>query len=382
MTGELTEREMAEIAGKLVRESLRIGRKPSGGFEAVRIMYNSTDSTCVEFALKVEEECWKTGAHTIILPYSSARQKTRFTVTPEEALAQMNPLAEALAKTIDVSIFIGEEDDPGWSGNLADRVKLQAPHKQKLREILDERKVRWAYVGWPIPGAARGYECPLEKFRQIFFDSIRQSFTNEVRRLCEYYRQALEGVDQVTVKAEDGTNLTFSIKGRPILVDDAYISEEDVKRGDVGLNIPTGEVFVAPIEDSANGTISFEKVAIPGFGRILGLKLTFRDGRVVEYEASEGREVFTRFLEANTGDKDRIAELGIGCNPGAQYTGGSIIVDEKIYGTVHIAIGSNTGAYHGRNKASSHLDMIKDMGEGVLLADGNPVMQNGKPLKL
>lgn len=202
-----------------------------------------------------------------------------------------------------------------------------------------------------------------------------------MKRLCEYYRRALEGVDQIAIRAEDGTNLTFSIKGRPILVDDAYISEEDVKRGDVGLNIPSGEVFVAPLEDSANGTIRFERVAIPGFGKIRGLKLSFRDGRVVDYEALEGREVFTHFLEANTGDKDRIAELGIGCNPGAEYTGGSIIVDEKIYGTLHIAIGSNTGAYHGRNKASSHLDMIKDMAGGVLLADGKPIMRNGKPVE-
>jgi aminopeptidase len=381
MVEELTGEEMAEIAGKLVKDSLRIGRKPDGSFEAVRIMYNSTDPTCVEFALKVEEECWKAGAHTLTLPYSSARQKTRFTITPGEALAQMNPMAEALARTIDISIFIGEEDDPGWSRDLASRVRLQAPHKQKLREILDERRVRWAYVGWPIPGAARGYECPLGRFRQIFFNSIRQSFGEEVKKLCDYYRRALEGVDQITIKAEDGTNLTFSIKGRPLLVDDAYISEEDVKRRDVGLNIPTGEVFIAPLEDSANGTIRFERVAIPGFGKIRGLKLVFEDGRVVEYEASEGCEVFTRFLEANTGDKDRIAELGIGCNPGAEYTGGSIIVDEKIYGTLHIAIGSNTGAYHGKNKASSHLDLIKDMEKGTLLADGKIIMHHGKPVE-
>ena len=382
MAGELTDKEMEELAGKLIRESLKVGRKPDGSFEAVRITYNATDPTCERFALKVEEECWKVGAHTLLLPYSSARQKARFTLSPEESLAQMNPMAEALAKTIDVSIYIGEEDNPNWSQNLTDRVKLAAPHKQKLREILDQRKVRWVYFGWPIPGAAEGYGCPVEKFREIFFNSIRFSFSEEVRRLCHYYRQALEGGDQVTIRAEDGTNLTFNIKGRPILVDDGYLSEEDIARGDVGLNIPSGEVFVAPLEETAEGVIKFGRVAIPGFGKIRGLKLVFREGRVAEYEAQEGVEVFSRFLEANTGDKDRIAELGIGCNPGAEYTGGSIIVDEKIYGTIHIAIGSNTGAYHGKNKASSHLDMIKDMSRGELLVDGETVMRGGKPVNL
>jgi len=382
MAGELTDKEMEELAGKLIRESLKVGRKPDGSFEAVRITYNATDPTCERFALKVEEECWKVGAHTLLLPYSSARQKARFTLSPEESLAQMNPMAEALAKTIDVSIYIGEEDNPNWSQNLTDRVKLAAPHKQKLREILDQRKVRWVYFGWPIPGAAEGYGCPVEKFREIFFNSIRFSFSEEVRRLCHYYRQALEGGDQVTIRAEDGTNLTFNIKGRPILVDDGYLSEEDIARGDVGLNIPSGEVFVAPLEETAEGVIKFGRVAIPSFGKIRGLKLVFREGRVAEYEAQEGVEVFSRFLEANTGDKDRIAELGIGCNPGAEYTGGSIIVDEKIYGTIHIAIGSNTGAYHGKNKASSHLDMIKDMSRGELLVDGETVMRGGKPVNL
>ena len=105
----------------------------------------------------------------------------------------------------------------------------------------------------------------------------------------------------------------------------------------------------------------------------------FKKGRVVDFEADEGAENLKDFLDANTGDKDRIGEFGIGCNPGAEYTGGSIIVDEKIYGTLHIAIGNNTGSYHGKNKASSHLDLIKDMRGGVVEVDGVKVMEDGKP---
>ncbi len=379
---ELKPEEMEEIARKLVRESLRLGRKPDGKFDSVRIAYNSTDPSCVEFALKFEEECWRVGVHTLLVPYSSLRSKLKFSITPEESLAEMDPLAEALAKTVDATVFIGEEDDPNWGRDLTQKIKLSAPNKQKLREIIDERKVRWLYVGWPIPGAAAGYGCSVEDFRRIFFNSIRESFSEKLRRLCSYYRDALEGGSRVTVRAPDGTELTFEIKGRPVLVDDGIISDEDLARGDVGLNIPCGEVFLAPLEETAEGKIVFEHVAIPGFGKIRGLKLTFKEGKVVEYEAVEGREVFSRFLEANTGEKDRIAELGIGCNPGAEYTGGSIIVDEKIYGTIHIAIGNNTGAYHGKNKASSHLDMIKSMEKGgELIVDGETIMRNGKPVK-
>ncbi|MEN3037186.1 MAG: aminopeptidase, partial [Candidatus Methanosuratincola petrocarbonis] len=173
----------------------------------------------------------------------------------------------------------------------------------------------------------------------------------------------------------------FSVKGRPVIVDDGIISREDMENGDVGLNIPSGEVFIAPLETSANGYITFPVVVIPGFGRIDRLRLEFRDGKVASYSAESGAERFTKFLESNTGEKDRIAELGIGCNPGAEFTGGSIIIDEKIYRTVHIAIGNNTGSYHGTNQASSHLDMIKDMRGGQLFFDGKLVMEDGEPVK-
>ena len=122
-------------------------------------------------------------------------------------------------------------------------------------------------------------------------------------------------------------------------------------------------VDFAPLETTANGSILFDEVAVPGFGKVTKLRLKFAEGRVV-----------------SVCDKDRIAELGIGCNPGAEYTGGSIIVDEKIYGTIHVAIGNNTGAYHGINKASSHLDMIKSMKQGELYVDGKLVMKDGSPV--
>ena len=78
----LSEEEMRKIAHSLVVNSMRIGKRVDGEFEAVRIIYNSTDDYCQTFALAVEEECWKLGAHTIIIPYSSKREKLRYLLTP------------------------------------------------------------------------------------------------------------------------------------------------------------------------------------------------------------------------------------------------------------------------------------------------------------
>ncbi|MEM2874751.1 MAG: aminopeptidase [Candidatus Hadarchaeales archaeon] len=377
---ELSRGEMRRIARAFVRRSMRIGLR-RGAFDAVRMLYNRTDPTCERFAFTVEEECWRTGAHTLLLSFASGRERLRYLLKPESSLRKMSPFAEAIAKRADVSIFIGEDDDPNWAKGVEGRIRLTAPIREKLHDILDRRKVRWAYFGWPVPGAARTYGCGTRRFRDIFFDSIRRTFYGEVARLCRIYRSLLEGGRTVRIMAEDGTDLSFRITGRPILVDDGVISDEDLKRGDVGVNIPAGEVFVAPIETSADGSISFEEIAIPGFGKVRGLELTFRDGRIRRYSAEDGERNFDNFLRANTGEKDRIAEFGIGTNPGAKYTGGSIIIDEKIFGTVHVAIGNNRGAYHGRNKASSHLDMIKDMGNGEVLVDDRIVMRGGRPVK-
>lgn len=376
---QLSQSEADEVARFLVAESLHVGKRSDGSGESVVIRYNTTDQSCIDFALKVEEECWKRGTHTLLLPISYARERLKLSRKPDGTLKELEPLLVQIAETQDVDIYIGEYDDPNFTAGVVDKWKLGAYCRQKYREILDERKVRWAYLGWPMPSAAAGYGMDVQEFRRIFFNSIRQSFSKDLMKFIKYYGDALEGKDEVRILADDGTDLSFMIRGRPVLLDDPTISAEDVARGDVGLNIPCGEVFVAPLETTANGIILFEKAAVPGFGKMINLQLKFADGRVVNVDADEGADRFNKFLEANSGDKDRIAELGIGCNPGAEYTGGSIIVDEKIYGTIHIAIGNNTGAYHGVNKASSHLDMIKSMKHGELYVDGKLVMKDGAP---
>jgi aminopeptidase len=314
-------------------------------------------------------------------PGSFARERIKLSSKPEDSLREVEPLMLRIAETTDVDIYIGECDDPNFTAGLVDKWRLGAPSRQKYRETMDDRNVRWAYVGWPLPSAARGYGVDQEEFRRILFNSIRQSFSKDLMNNIEYYAGALSGKERVKITAQDGTDLGFKIKGRPVLKDDPTISVEDVARGDVGLNIPCGEVFVAPLETTANGTIIFDEVALPGFGKVTSLRLQFAEGRVVEASAAAGADLFHKFLDANTGDKDRIAEFGIGCNPGAEYTRGSIIVDEKIYGTIHIAIGSNTGSYHGINRASSHLDMIKNMKQGEIQVDGKPMMKNGLPAR-
>jgi aminopeptidase len=349
--------------------------------EVVRLVHSSVEPDCIELAGLIKREVWKRGGHIAAIPYSSAESREHLKLMPWDTSAELPPSSKLAAKTNDARIFLGGDEDINWVRGLETKEKLGAPASQKLHNIMDKRKMRWCLFGWPVP--LKKYFVSPKFYRKTFINSIKTTFTPKVKQLCGYYKKALQGTNIITIKADDGTDLSFSIKGRPILVADGIIDMKDLSRGDVGLNIPDGEVFIAPREYSANGTIIFDYAVIHGFGLVKKLKITFKDGKVVKFSASgNGAKIFRKFLAANTGEKDRIAELGIGTNPAAAFIG-ETIVDEKIFGSLHIAIGNNTGAYHGKNRASSHLDMIKIMKgrNGNMWADKRLVMKNGLPVK-
>jgi aminopeptidase len=344
--------------------------------EAVRLIYHPENYA---FAKAIAREVMARGAHAMLVPSESATSVDAYNIPSVEAIEELTPTQLALLRNIDVSIRIEGEDDPEWKSRVPSR-RLQADRDARMRlyDILDERRIRWLLVGWPFPKVARHYRVSFNWFSDMLFGSLKASFSRESIGLTKHYHKSLNGAEKVQVLHEDGTNLRFSIRGRKILVDDGAIDEEDLARGDVGLNLPSGEVFCSPLENSAEGRIFFKKIYVHGYGFVENLWLEFKRGAVAGYEAGKGKSLFEKFLKENTPSTKTIAELGIGCNPRARYCG-YILTDEKIAGTIHIAIGNNTGAYGGRNKASAHLDMVKDMIRGQLVVDGKNVMRDGKP---
>jgi leucyl aminopeptidase (aminopeptidase T) len=119
------------------------------------------------------------------------------------------------------------------------------------------------------------------------------------------------------------------------------------------VEVPGGEVYVAPVETSANGLLVVDEFRDY---YIRNLKLHFEDGKIVNFKAEKGSDVFRDLLEKAEGDKDRIAEFGIGINYCMKPIGYRIY-DEKALGTVHIAIGNNVHL-GGINKASIHYDFV------------------------
>jgi aminopeptidase len=177
--------------------------------------------------------------------------------------------------------------------------------------------------------------------------------------------EILSTAREIRIEA-DGTDLRLRVDGRTWI-------NSDGKR-----NMPSGEVFTGPLEQSANGTIRFTVPSSPGGVQVSDVVLTFSDGEVVAASAGTGERYLQSTLATDAGARF-LGELGIGTNTGIDRATGSILLDEKIAGTVHLALGRSYPETGGTNASAVHWDLICDLREGGrLTADGEPVPGLGR----
>jgi aminopeptidase len=143
--------------------------------------------------------------------------------------------------------------------------------------------------------------------------------------------------------------------------------------------MPDGEVFYSPVEDTARGVIHYAEFPAIYLGHdVVGARLVFEAGEVVDASADEGEEFLRQVLATDAGSK-RLGELGLGCNPRITRHTRNILFDEKIDGTIHLAVGASYTHNGGKNDSAIHWDMVKDLRPGgELWADGELVQRDGR----
>ncbi|GAB2490042.1 aminopeptidase [Alkalibacterium psychrotolerans] len=189
-----------------------------------------------------------------------------------------------------------------------------------------------------------------------------------VIELTKKYTTVLDNASDVRIE-KDGEVLTFSVQGRKGIPSTGIFRE----KGQAG-NVPSGEAFIAPLEDSANGSLIVDgSIAQLGIVKV-PLKLTIENGRLVNATTHQGKDLLELLGE---GDGRIIAEFGIGTNPSAQLTG-VVLEDEKVYGTIHIAFGSNK-PFGGTTEAGVHIDCV--VKEPTVYIDEELIMEKGKMIE-
>jgi aminopeptidase len=235
----------------------------------------------------------------------------------------------------------------------------------KARAPVQEARLARTWCGtiWPTPALAqqaamseRDYASFLE--RALFLDRPDPAAAwHELSERQRALSELLADVEEIRIEAE-GTDLRLRVSGRTWI-------NSDGKH-----NMPSGEVFTGPIEDSAEGTIRFTIPSSPRGVEVSGVELTFKGGEVAAARADRNQQYLDTALAADAGAR-RLGELGIGTNPGIDRPTGTILLDEKIAGTVHLALGRSYPETGGVNASAIHWDMICDLRQGGrLTADG------------
>jgi aminopeptidase len=231
---------------------------------------------------------------------------------------------------------------------------------------------RWCSTLWPTEASAAHAGMSLGDFESfvagaLFLDRPAGPVVawGELRHFQEHLISRLKTVRTLRIEA-DGTDLTLDVAKRTWV-------NSDGKR-----NMPSGEVFTGPLETSANGTIRFTVPSSPAGVQVDGVELEFRDGVVVGARANTGEDYLLRALDTDEGAR-RLGEIGIGTNFGIDRPIGAILFDEKIGGTVHLALGRAYPETGGKNESAVHWDLICDLREGGrLTADGITILEAGK----
>jgi aminopeptidase len=280
------------------------------------------------------------------------------------------PLAMEEAKRADVSLAIqAPENTRALAGIDPERLARAAVGRQPVRR--EALKRRWCLTVWPTDALAQEASMALPDFEAFVRAALFLDQPDPVAAwggLRDFQAGLVERLSRAgTIRIEaEGTDLSLDVRGRTWV-------NSDGRR-----NMPSGEVFTGPHETSANGTIRFDVPSSPAGVHVEGVTLTLRDGEVVAARADQGDDYLQRALETDAGAR-RLGELGIGTNFGIARPVGTILFDEKIGGTVHLALGRSYPETGGRNESALHWDLICDLRRGGrITADGEVIQADGE----
>jgi aminopeptidase len=244
--------------------------------------------------------------------------------------------------------------------------ELMLLHQKTLRPLLEHRvnKTRWVVCRYPTPGAAQEAGMSTEDFEDFFFSACTMDWAAESRRQEPLVR-LLTRADRVHVEAP-GTDLSFSIKGLPGV------------KADGRRNLPDGEVFSAPVKNSLEGVITFDCPSTFDGRTFENIRLEFSKGRAVKASCGRGTKELNRILDIDAGAR-YVGEFSFGTNRRIRKPVGNTLFDEKMFGSIHLALGNAYGRCFNGNRSAIHWDIVTRLGRrGKVTVDGKAVFEKGR----
>jgi aminopeptidase len=334
-----------------------------------------SDPGGVELAVAVFQLALGMGAHVSPLPTLPNQNEIELREATDETLRWVSPVARTAIETADAILVIGAPDNTRAEAGIdPERIAAFQERQGWLMGVLFQRmgrgEVRWTYTQYPTPALAQQAGMGVLEYRDFANRAMRLDQEDPVeswRKMCEVQTAAIEtlfGVSELRLKGSN-IDLSLSIEGRTVLTDC------------MGENLPAGEIYTSPVEDSVTGWVRFSYPLIYRGQEIENLQLWLEDGRVTRFEAESG-EAFLETIFAIDDGARIFGELGIGLNPGVDRFTKNMLFDEKMGGTIHLALGAGFPEAGGKNRSKIHIDMLVDMSDAVIEADGTRIYENGR----
>ena len=356
------------LAQILVRYSTRVSKGD------VCVIQAST--TAEPLVQSVYEEVLRAGGLPIMQLSTEEAAAAFLRLASEEQLVWVPPTAQWAVDNADVRIAIMADANARALSQADPKKQSRSQQARKgLMETSMKRSAageyRWALTLFPTHAYASEAGMSLSEYEDFYYGAClatdgdpvtaweRQS--DQVNRLSAW----MDGKEEVHVTAP-GTDIRLGVAGR------TWIPCAGSH------NMPDGEFFTGPVEDSVEGEVTFHLPAVIGGREVAGVRLRFEGGKVVDATADRGEEYLIKLLDTDDGAR-RLGELGIGTNYGIDRGTREVLLDEKIGGTVHMAVGRSYPESGGVNESAVHTDLVCDLrGGGEITVDGETLQRHGK----
>lgn len=317
------------------------------------------------------------GAHPAVRVSVEGLEELYYKTATDEQLRFVSELDRHELETLDAELrFLGAYNTRALTRTDPARMRLRREATRELTTRFMERaargELRWCLTQAPTQADAQEAEMSLAEYEEFVYTAGHLDRDDPVAAWEQVAREQaavasrLEAIRTLRIVAPD-TDLVVSVAGRH------WVSAAGQH------NFPDGEVFTGPVEDATRGTVRFTFPAVSSGREVTDVRLTFRDGRVVEATAAKGVEFLTQMLEIDEGAR-RLGEFAFGLNYDIQQWTRNILFDEKIGGTLHMALGAAYPETGGRNASGLHWDMILDLraNGAEVYGDGERIYRNGR----
>lgn len=324
----------------------------------------------------VYKEALKAGAHPEVWSSIPGLAEIFYREAGDEQLKFVSPFIKLAMETFDAYLAIrGDYNTRALSGVDPSRQAVAAKANAEVTKVYLERsaagELRWCGTQYPTHAQAQEANMSLDEYAEFLFRACRVDVDdpvaawNSVREEQSRIIEQIKGYDELHIVG-DGTDLKLRVGGRK------WISADGKH------NFPDGEIFTGPVENSANGTIRFSFPGLYGGKEIEDIRLTFEQGKVVEASAARGEELLKALLGSDEG-ASYLGEIGIGTNYGIERFTRNMLFDEKIGGTIHLAVGAGYPETGSKNQSGVHWDMLCDLRSGgEIYGDGELIYKDGK----